>query len=56
MEFICKCPFCQGAEVEPKGKLWHCNACGKDFEAAMVQQIDIGNKKNGSKPAPQKRG
>ena len=45
-----KCPKCQSANVEPKNdKLWHCNGCGIDFDAASVEVIPDEGKKKGGK-------
>jgi len=32
-----RCPNCQSLNVEPQGKTWHCNDCGRDFEEMMVE-------------------
>lgn len=31
-----KCIHCGSANIEPKGKIWHCNTCGKDSDQASV--------------------
>jgi len=44
------CPFCRSADIEPIGpKLFHCNACGKDFPEAIVEQEPPTPKKGGKK-------
>ncbi len=33
-----RCPHCMSLNVEPKGKTWHCNDCGKDSDQVMVEE------------------
>lgn len=44
--YTVKCPQCMGANIEPRGDIWWCHDCKKQFDIAGVQEP----------PPPKKRG